>query len=424
MSLIKLEIPDDDGWQDILAARVLALVLGAVLLRSGLRMWGLIGPKDVLGALPTLLMFGLGVQIMVLSVADIDYERWGRPIGYGTTVAVALLSLAVVLQSDLPRLGSDVIAFTSYTVELVADGQNPFAASMAGAHALPGAPDIWTLRTDGSRVVSWSYPGGTLWAYLPQYLAIGRFPIGLRLTSLVGVVLVGLVVTYVSPPVYGLVGPASVVLAQNQFMGALGGLNDMFWVLPVVVTVWLWATDRRVWAAAVFGIACSMKQQPWAIGLPLAIWVWEESPDWRVFGRRAATYIGVGLATFTALNLPWLVVDPGAWLGSVLTPLSTSNNAPLVSRGVGVAILNQATDAHLVSRSTFEMFIYVAVAVSGLVYWRFFESLRWAAWVLPAVIFLFTPRSLPSYFHWFVPVAVVALFAAHGELRGQREAAV
>jgi uncharacterized membrane protein len=167
-----------------------------------------------------------------------------------------------------------------------------------------------------------------------------------------------------------------------------------------------------------------MKQQPWAIGLPLAIWVWKEAPDWRVFGRRAGTYIGVGLATFTALNLPWLVVDPGAWLGSVLTPLSTSDNAPLVSRGVGVAILNQATDAQLVSRSTFEMFIYVAVAASGLVYWRYFESLRWAAWLLPAVIFLFTPRSLPSYFHWFVPVAVVALFAAHGELRNQQGAAV
>jgi len=424
MSLIDIDIPDEEGWQDNLAARVLALVFGAVLLRSGLRMWGLIGPKDVFGALPTMAAFGVGVQIMLLSVADIDYERWGRPIGYATTVALAIVSLLVVLQTDLPRLGSDVIAFTSYAVELVVDGENPFAASMAGAHALPGAPDVWTYRTDGSRVTSWSYPGGTLWAYLPQFALVGRFPIGLRLTSLIGTVLVGLAVTYVVPPTYGLLGPASLLLAQNEFIAALGGLNDMWWVLPTVITIWLWATDRRVWAAAVFGVACSMKQQPWAIGLPLAILVWQEAPNWRVFARRASAYIGVGLATFTALNLPWLLADPGAWLGSVLTPISTSAEAPLRSRGVGLAILNQAVDGRLVSRETFEVFIYATLAGATVVYWRFFDQLKWAAWLLPSAIFLFTPRSLPSYFHWFVPVAVVALFAAHGELRNQRRAAV
>jgi hypothetical protein len=357
---------------------------------------------------------------MLLSVANIDYERWGRPIGYATTLLVAGLSLGLVVAADLPRLGTDLLAFTSYSVELVTEGTNPFAVSMAPSHSLPGAPDMWTLRTDGSRVTSWSYPAGTLWAYLPQYALVGRFPIGLRLTSLIGTVLVGLAVTYVVPPTYGLLGPASLMLAQNEFMAALGGLNDMWWVLPTVLTVWLWATDRRVWAAAVFGVACSMKQQPWAIGLPLAIWVWKDAPDWRVFVRRAATYIGVGGAVFVAVNLPWLVADPGAWLGSVLTPISTSGEAPLRSRGVGLAILNQAVDGRLVSRATFEQMIYVTVAVATVLYWRFFDQLRWAAWLLPSAIFLFTPRSLPSYFHWFVPVAVVALFAAHGELRGQR----
>jgi uncharacterized membrane protein len=195
----------------------------------------------------------------------------------------------------------------------------------------------------------------------------------------------------------------------------------MWWVLPTVVTVWLWATDRRLLAAAVFGVACAMKQQPWAIGVPLAIWVWHESETPRVFVQRATTYIGVGLTTFTLLNLPWLLADPGAWLASVLVPVSSSDAAPLVSRGVGLAILNHAVDGAIVSRATFETLIYATVAVGAATYWRYFERLRWAAWLFPAVVFLFTPRSLPSYFHWFVPVATVALFAAHGRLRGQPE---
>jgi uncharacterized membrane protein len=289
---------------------------------------------------------------------------------------------------------------------------------MAPSHDLPGAPDIWTRRTDGSIVDSWSYPGGTLWVYAIQYHLVGRWG-GLRLTSLVGATLVGLAVTYVVPAVYGPLGPASVLIAQNELFAALGGLNDMWWVLPTVVSVWLWATGRRVVGAAVFGVACAMKQQPWAIGVPLAIWVYHEAASPRVFARQAATYIAVGGGVFAVLNLPWLLADPSAWVASVLTPVSTGQ-APLVSRGVGLAILNQAVDGALVSRATFEALIYATVAVGAVVYWRYFERLRWVAWLFPAVVFVFAPRSLPSYFHWFVPVAVVALFAAHGQLRGQQ----
>ena len=420
MALIEIDIPEEEGWRDIVAARVLLLVLGAVVLRFGLRVWGLINEVGMIGAIPTFVAFVVGVQLMVLAVGTVDLERHGRTIGYGTTIVMALVALTVVVVAELPRLGTDLLAFTSYAVELVDQGTNPFAASMAPSHALPGAPEQWTPRTDGSIVDSWSYPGGTLWVYSIQYQLVGRAG-GLRITSLVGAALVGLAVTYVVPAVYGPLGPATLLVAQNELFAALGGLNDMWWVLPTVVTVWLWATDRRVLAAAVFGVACAMKQQPWAIGVPLAIWVWHESETPRAFARRAATYIGVGLATFTALNLPWLVADPGAWLASVLVPISSSDAAPLVSRGVGLAILNHAVDGAIVSRATFEALIYATVAVSAIVYWRHFESLRWAAWLFPAVVFLFTPRSLPSYFHWFVPIAAVALFAAHGRLRGQRE---
>ena len=258
--------------------------------------------------------------------------------------------------------------------------------------------------------------------YSLQYGLVGRLG-GLRLTSLVGTVHVARLVTAAVPAEYATLGPLSILVAQNELLAALGGLNDMWWVAPTIGTVWLWAIDRRVAAAAVFGVACAMKQQPWAIGLPLAIWVWHTAPDARTFARRAATYIGVGLTTFTALNLPWLLADPGAWLGSVLTPLSTGTEAPLVSRGVGLAILNQAADGRLVTRGTFELLIYVTVAVGAVAYWRWFERLRWAAWLAPAAILLWAPRSLPSYFHWFVPIAVVALFASHGRLRGQRAVA-
>jgi len=416
MALIELEIPEDDGWRDDVASRVLLVVLAMVVLRAGLTLWGLTNAVGLVGAIPTFAMFAVGIQLLLVSVSTVDLERHARPLAYATIVIIAILSAVTILLADLPRLGTDLLAFTSYSVELMADGGNPFAASMTPAHALPGAPSEWTPRMDGSLVSSWSYPGGTLWVYSLQYHLVGRAG-GLRLTSLVGAAAVGMAVTAVLPRIYAPLGPLSVLTAQNELLAALGGLNDMWWVLPTVVTIWLWATDRRVLAAAVFGIACAMKQQPWAIGLPLAVWVWKDAPHPGIFLRRASTYILVGGATFLSLNLPWVLTSPHAWLQSVLVPISTGES-PLVSMGVGLAILNLAAGG-TIPRGVFEILIYVTVAVGALAYWRWFERVRWTAWLFPPVVFFFTPRSLPSYFHWFVPIAVVALFAAQGRLRGQ-----
>jgi hypothetical protein len=419
MPLIDITIPDEDGWHDILAARVLMILFAAFVLRFGLTMWGAAaGDNGLVGAIPTFIAFALGVELLVLAVADIDLERWGRPLGYGTTLLLAALALAVVVLGEIPRLGTDLLAFTSYAVEVIDAGGNPTAVSLAPAAALPGAPDVWTYRTDGSWATSWSYPTGTLWIYSIQYQLVGRW-LGLRVTSLLGVVGIGWLITYLVPPEYGLLGPASLLIAQNEYLAALGGLNDMWYVLPTIATMWLWATERRVAAAAIFGVACAMKQQPWLICLPLAIWVWQDAPSIDVFARRAAAYIGVGGGVFLLFQLPWIVLTPVAWLRSALVPLSVGNEAPLVSMGVGLAILNQAVEHTVVGRATFEYFIYGSTGLATVAYWYWFEHLRWAAWLAPAAILLWAPRSLPSYFHWFVPIAIIGLFASQGALRGQ-----
>jgi hypothetical protein len=422
MALIEINIPEQEGWQDNLAARVIFALLAAMLMQFGLRAWAGVDPHGVLAAVPTAIAFGLGVQLLVFAAADLDYQRWGRPIGYAITVILTLVTLALLFQTRstwFPRLNSDVLAFTSWSVQLVAEGHNPFTASMAPSEMLKGTPDQWTYRTDGSRVVDWSYPGGTLWAYLPQFLLIGRGPIGLRLTSVLGVGALSGLLVWALPSQYAALGPASLVLPQNQWLAAAGGLNDMWWAIFAAGALILWAREQTVAAAAVFGVSAAMKQQPWVIALFLAIWVWKTSPSVSVFGRRAAMLIGAGGATFGLLNLPWMVQSPAAWLSTMVVPLGIGDAAPLLSRGVGLAALNMAADRTLVAREVFEMFIYVSVLVTAVGFWRFTDRFRWAAWLAPAVIFLFTPRSLPSYFLWFFPIAILSIMAAHGRIRGQ-----
>lgn len=420
MSLIDVTVPEGDGWQDNLAARILLLFLGAMIMRSGLRLWSAAFEVGLGASIVVVLSFALGTQIAILSAADIDLEAHGRTIGYVVTVALTLFTLALSWHSGiLPRLGSDVIAFSSYAAELVVEGGNPFAQSMAPAAELPGHPDRWTLRQDGSRVVSWSYPGGTLWLYGAQFAAIGRGPIGIRLTSIVGVGLLSAVLVHILPSVYGPAAPLSLLMAQNEWLAAAGGLNDMFWVLPTCVALWLWASERRVLSAAALGAACAMKQQPWFIALFMAVWVIQESDSLRAFASDSSRYIGAGLSTFALLNLPWLLADPVAWVDAVLVPIA-GGESPLVSTGVGIAALNSAADG-AISRSTFELLIPVAVAGMVAVYWYWFDQIKWAAWLASPMVLFWAPRSLPSYFHWAVPIALLAVMARHGRLRGQRK---
>jgi hypothetical protein len=422
LPLININIPDDDGWQDRLSSRVLALALAAVLMRVGLRLWGAAVDGGLVAAMLTALTFAAGVQIAVLCACDINMEQYSRKIAYGVVAVMTLLALGLAWTSNIfPRLGSDVIAFSSYAAELVANGQNPFAMSMGPSADLPGHPDQWTLRADGSRVTAWSYPGGSLWLYGAQYLAIGRGPIGIRLTSIIGVTVLGVAMIEWLPTPYQIAGPLSLIAAQNEWLAAAGGLNDMWWVLPTAGSLVLWARDRRVAAAVVLGIACAMKQQPWPIAGFLAIWVWKERDSVKDFARTGGTYAAAGLGMFLVLNLPWMLAGPGAWLGSVLVPISTASS-PLISTGVGVAVLNTAVDG-TVPYAVFGLLLPAVIVASLAAYWAWFETLRWAAWVSPAVILFFSSRSLPSYFHWILPLALLALFARYSQLPGQQEVA-
>jgi len=418
MNLININVPEEEGWQDNLASRILVVVLAALLMRTGLRLWSAAYEAGVVPAVLTAVMFGGGVQLVILAVSDIDMEDHARKIGLGVAIGLTALTIGLSWSSGVfPKLGSDVIAFTSYAVELVSQGVNPFAASMAPSAELPGHPDKWTRRMDGSKVVSWSYPAGTLWVYSLQYLTIGRSPVGIRLTSIIGVGLLSVAMIRWLPAIYAPLGPVSLMAAQNEWLAAAGGLNDMWWVLPTGAALVYWAKEHRTAAAIFLGVACAMKQQAWPIALFLAIWVARESASVREFGRVGGRYAAAGLGAFGVLNLPWLVANPTAWVEAVLVPIAGSES-PLVSAGVGIAAVNSAADG-IISRRAFELVIPAAIIATAAIYWHWFDELRWAAWISPPAILFFAPRSLPSYFHWFVPIAVLALFARYCRLSGQ-----
>lgn len=425
MALIEINIPEDEGWRDDLASRLLLVAFAAALFQFGLRLWAGVDPQGLLFAIPTFVTFAAAVQLLVFAATGVDLEAHGRRIGYVFAVVLTVLTLvALWLAPEWIRpLNTDLLAFTRVGLDMIWLGDNPMAHSMRPAFHMEGTGPHWTQRVDGSRVTQWSYPGGSFLYFLPQYLVFGTWPVGIRTTSIVVVGVIAAVLTWMLPAQYAFLGPAALIAPRQHWLTAAGGLNDMLWVLPAVVALWLWAHAERGWAAVALGCACGVKQTPWVILPFLAVWVAKTAPGWRAFVVEAVRLNVAGLLGFFVLagNAIFLWWSPAAFVESVLTPLGGSG-APLRAFGAGLSVFAYAGVA--VPRWLYTVGVVAVAIASVALYWRFFEVGKWAGWVAPVSIYLLHSRSLPSYFNWWFVLAVLAVVAAAGELRDQQVAGV
>lgn len=191
----------------------------------------------------------------------------------------------------------------------------------------------------------------------------------------------------------GLLGAAS--LSAFTVLGSA----DLLFALPLVAA-WTWR-ERR-WSGALFGVACAIKQIAWFFA-PFYLIADATQFGWRHASRRAT----VALAVFVATNLPFFVMDPGAWVAGVAAPVAD----PMFPRGAGIIFLvvNQLLP------------FWPPIAYSALEAAAFVVCL-WTAWrarrtspelgvVLATLPLFFAYRSLFSYFF------LLPLFAFSGLVR-------
>jgi len=123
-----------------------------------------------------------------------------------------------------------------------------------------------------------------------------------------------------------------------------GGGTDAIFLPFVILAVWRWDRYGKAKGAGVarwvgpiaLGLACSIKQTPWFLVPFLVIGIYIETRRDRrnpipVLGR----YLGIVVAVFAAVNLPFAIWSPSAWWHGTLTPLTQ----PLVADGQGLVAL-------------------------------------------------------------------------------------
>ncbi len=420
-------IPATNGLADSFTAERCgwSLVWLAVLV-GGLSLWGSWSgwpPGGVVA--PLLVLVGIG------GLAGTWRVRTPR------TSAFQLSGLISVIAGVLAQQGAaiharqyyttDSAAFNQEAARLLTHGINPYASSLASASRLLQTPSAyWTYTVDGGHVTHVSYPAGSFLLEVPL-LALGAHHLVVDWLDLIAWVVTG-VLLFVLVPV-ALRWFSVLLLAVSVFAGmfAAGGTDAVF--LPfLVLAVWRWdrfgtgtSAGLARWVGPVaLGLACSMKQTPWfcvpfvLIGLVL---------EARAAGRRpvlvAATYLSVVSGVFVAVNLPFIIWGPRAWLSGTLLPFTQ----PLVADGQGLVTLA----LHGVARGvalpwlTAAGMLVLASLLAAMVVW--YPQMKRLWMLLVPLTFFVAARSLSSYLVDLLPAAMVAAVTV-GSVSGSDRAGV
>lgn len=258
-----------------------------------------------------------------------------------------------------------------------------FTAYLANPHANPPEVDPATTH---------SYPAGAflvdvpfVWAGVPSV----AFEQILLLLALFAAVIA------VAPPRWRLL-VTLLLFATADGARAVTGADFEIWPLALLAFTWI-ARDRRWASALLLGAACAIKQTAWIAAPFYLLWVW------RTYGRTEAVRRGAAaLGVFLVINLPWIIASPGAWLSSLLLPISL----PLLPDGSGIIGLSLTGLLPLAPSWVYGLLELVALAGGLLWYWRTWPRHPFAGLILPLVPLFFAWRSSERYFE-LLPIAGV-----------------
>jgi hypothetical protein len=380
--------------------------------------------------------------------------RWARLLVYPVllwalftapqTVGIAAHGLATSLSTPAVHYGSDDLYYNHFNALLVLRGENPYtgpwlAQEVAYFHDRAytplrrgrfADPRHYPTRAQMDAVVgdyladpahppaeldprtTHSYPAGAflvnvpvVWAGIPS-VALTQLLLWLALLA---------AIVWAAPARWRWM-VALLLLAGADGARQVAGSDFEIWPLALVAFAWL--TRERRWSSALLlGAACAIKQTAWIAAPFLLLWVWR-----RAGPAEAARRLALAAATFLAINLPWIIASPRAWLASLLLPVSL----PLLPDGSGVIGLALTGVTPLAPSWVYGALEVLALAGALVWYWRRWPAVPFAGLVLPLVPLLVAWRSSERYFVLLplagVLAAVLTLRAARGEGASARAA--
>jgi hypothetical protein len=218
-----------------------------------------------------------------------------------------------------------------------------------------------------------------------------------------GTVLLGLVGPAAFPPLMAALLIAAVVVTVRRATAdrritalALAAQLAMVSLVPdghtdaavVALLLLAWGSPTTLLGGLALGLACGTKQTAWFLAPALLATAYARG------GRAALTREAAGALTgFAALNLPFIVLGPGAWIHGVMGPLVDG----LFPLGAGVIGLVTSGAVPVSATPVFSALMLACVAASVVAALRWDRSHPGIGALLGALALFLGPRSLLEY---------------------------
>jgi hypothetical protein len=400
-----------------------------------------LGPQ-LTGVLVVATLAGSLVLLLAAIGVQVPFWRWPRVRWVQVAVLVLMLGAAVVGVKQVgailvagfsaPQYANDGTTLDHYAAMELLGGHNPYISSdivaavrtlrqdrarttplhqgRFGSLPLTQYPSANLIRRvfeqepigQPQRVVEFeshvSYPA---LAFLPLVpLVWAGLPNVIPFFALCLLILAALLIRSVPLDVRAWVG--LLLLADAPLLNAtLSGVLDVFYILLLFVA-WRW-WQRPMLSAVTLGLAIAAKQLAWFF-LPLyVVFVWRQR-GWR---EAALRLVGAG-AVFLAINLPFIVNAPQAWLAGVLAPQVD----PMFPLGSGLVRLSLAGIFPLAPSAVFTGLELLALVLCVAWFWRSRTYTPALGFVLAVLPLFFAWRSLTTYFYFVTLAAFVLSIAA------------
>jgi uncharacterized membrane protein len=391
---------------EVFTLRLAFLFSGQFALYEGFQNWNR-GRADVHPevAVLTLAIYGVSLMVIAMSLLSNDTVLKARHLPLIPFLLATVTSIYVV--SAIAYNGTyrtDVLAYSHYSAILFANhGLNPYTQDMARALEMFAVqPSDLTPLISGAYLTTFQYPALHFLVFVPFVL------LGLQDMRWVLVLFEIAVVL-----ILYLKGPQRLrpMILLPLFAGSdlminftAASVSDILWVLPLLFTAFY--MEKPLTAGLFYGLACAAKQTPWFLVPFLLIYMMraERTQPLRNKLQRTARFAAAASAAFLTLNLPFTLMNPTAWLGNVLTPMTED----LVILSQGPSLLTEV--GLLPVGKTFYSVLVVAVSAVLIVnYYVYFDRLRYTLWIFPGIILWFSYRALTNYIIYWMPLMLVSV---------------
>lgn len=349
--------------------------------------------------------FGFGLAALAVALSK-RAEKWLEGWRLFAILTLFFITFGVgdwIARSRTPyTFTTDAHVYTDYACRVLLAGKNPYDTSLYGAIVSMRTPiELQTPLDNGGLSDRLAYPSLSV-LYLIPFIKLG-----IPTTIAYALAFYGcLVVIYRMVPHDFRPLMLFPFFVDESFLAfSFGGLTDTVWALLLCLVVVAWR--RPSLAAFCFGLACSYKQHPWLLAPFLFVRIAREnSPPFRV--SALLRFFGIAILTFVALNLPFALWSPRAWLAGVVEPLATA----MVPMGEGLSGI-VAFGGASIPKAVFTVGFWgmFAVLLGLCATWRAGHVLGWVA---PSIAFFFNFRSLSSYWYFNLLPFVVELALSLG----------